>query len=401
MNALELKSLKRTTFLGVLVAMFLYSTLCTVSITVVQAKSLTAIFTTDAFTGSWEVFSKFNFLGKIMNFIISAFSLLGLFMIAYQRLVTLLYLSGRTLFDRVHEIKSAGKGQKFLGLPAIFQSTIMNSQYGTGADSIISFLLSLLPDVKEASDYGGDNKQYNLEDTDSVTQYVLKVSLPTIMTIFFFTIGFSGTYFQIYGNVVEGMATVADSFVDTKLSKYVDRLINKGAAYQFAYADDGTKIGSLRQSIAEDIYTKVIRNIEDPNSDATLLIGQKVDEIVNQYYTTEAISAALGTVNESGSEKLKWDGSEATASNVQYSVSVNARSEAYPSEVAGAPFSLGDLSCGFPMGGQYSNANGMGYVHVVFNKKSNSVEHNYFQTPDEKNNGNGKGKDASDPEKVK
>ncbi len=131
----------------------------------------------------------------------------------------------------VHEIKSSGKGQKFLGLPAIFQSTIMNSQYGTGADSIVSFYCPFLPDVKEASDYSEGNRQYNLEDTDSVTQYILKVSIPTIMIIFFFTIGFSGDILPDLWEYRGGcMATVADNFVDTKLSKYVDRLINKGAA---------------------------------------------------------------------------------------------------------------------------------------------------------------------------
>lgn len=398
-NNTNFDSLRRNTIVGLLALFAVYSILLNASFTVTHAKSLTEVFTTDAFTGSWEVFSKFNFLGKLMNFIISAFSLLGLFIVAWQRLVTLLYLSGRTLFDRVHEIKSSGKGQKFLGLPAIFQSTIMNSQYGTGADSIVSFLLSLLPDVKEASDYSEGNRQYNLEDTDSVTQYILKVSIPTIMIIFFFTIGFSGTYFQIYGNIVEGMATVADNFVDTKLSKYVDRLINKGAAYKFAYADDGSNIGKMRQSIASDIYTKVLKNIENPNSDATLLIGQQVDSIVEQHYTAEAISVALGSVNDSNESKLKWDGSDETAKNVQYSVTVNARSEPYSGEVAGAPFSLADLSCGFPMSGTYANEGGIGYVHVVFNKKNNAEEHNYFQTPDEKTSG-GRGKDASNPEKA-
>ena len=127
-NKTNFDSLRRNTIVGLLALFAVYSILLNASFTVTHAKSLTEVFTTDAFTGSWEVFSKFNFLGKLMNFIISAFSLLGLFIVAWQRLVTLLYLIGRTLFDRVHEIKSSGKGQKFLGLPAIFQSTIMNSQ---------------------------------------------------------------------------------------------------------------------------------------------------------------------------------------------------------------------------------------------------------------------------------
>ncbi len=72
-------------------------------------------------------------------------------------------------------------------------------------------------------------------------------------------------------------------------------LLTKELLYKFAYADDGSNIGKMRQSIASDIYTKVLKNIENPNSDATLLIGQQVDSIVEQHYTAEAISgSALG-----------------------------------------------------------------------------------------------------------
>lgn len=391
----DLSAKKRELFIcasGLLIS-FLF--MISISFTTVQAKSLTEIFTTDAFTGSWEVFSNFNWLGKIMNFIISAFSLLGLFLVAYQRLVTMLYLSGKPIFERVHEIKTASKGQKVFGLPFMLKATL-NNQYGSGIDSVISFLLSLLPDVKEASDYSDGKRQYNLEDSDSITQYVLKVSIPTIMTIFFFTIGFSGTYFQIYGNIVGAMATVADNFVDTKLSTYMDKLIHKGSAYQFAYDDDGTKVGALRQNIAEDIYTKIIKNIDNPTSDATLMIGQKVDQAVETYFTAEKISAALGAVNSSNESVMKWDGSEATAGNVQYSVTVNARHDSYTGEVEGATLSLTDMACGYDISSSY--ANGEGYIHVVFNKKSNSVEHNYFATPDEKKVSENN-KNLTDPEK--
>ena len=115
--------------------------------------SLTDLFYTSAFSGSWSVFSKFNWLGFLLNFVITAFCLIGLMLVCYQRLVTLLYLSSRSLFDRIHEIKTAGKGGKILGLPGIIKDTISSANHGTGIDAIISFGLSLMPDVYAYSDY--------------------------------------------------------------------------------------------------------------------------------------------------------------------------------------------------------------------------------------------------------
>lgn len=399
---LQTQKLQQSFLISVLVIMLSYTALATVSVTAVQAKSLTEVFTTDAFTGTWEVFSKFNFLGMIMNYIISAFSLFGLFLVAWQRFATLLYLSGRSLFDRIHEIKESAKGTKIFGLEGLLLNPLKDSsKYGTGIDAIMSFFMSLCPDMKAASDYAETGGPYNLTENDSVTTYVLKISIPTIMTIFFFTIGFSGTFFQIYGNVVEAMATATDHFVDTKLSTYVDRLINKGAAYKFAYEDDGSNVGKLRQNIAESMYTQVIKNITNPTSDATLLIGKQIDDIVSSDFTAEAISAALGSVNDNeGGNRLKWDGSEDTATNVQFSVVVNANSQAFSGEVSNAPYNLTTLACGFPIGSSFANDGGIGYVHVIFSKKSNSIEHNYFATPNEKSN-NSSGKNAGNAEQIK
>lgn len=44
-----------------------------------SSHKLTDIFVTDAFSGNWEVFTKMNWLGKIMSWVISAFSLIGIF----------------------------------------------------------------------------------------------------------------------------------------------------------------------------------------------------------------------------------------------------------------------------------------------------------------------------------
>lgn len=367
--------------IGILCSFIIYSMLLIFSSTVAKADSLMDLFTTDAFTGSWEVFSHFQIIGFLMNFAISAFSLIGLFLIVYQRFITLLYLSSRTTFDKIHEIKQSGNGTRFLGFEGIGKN-IFKASNGTGLDAIVSFVLSLLPDVKEYSDYRDGDRPYNLKDSDTAMQYIMKVSLPTVMLLFLFTIGFSGTLFRIYGNVVEAMATAGDTFVNTKLSTYVDKLINKGSAYKFAYEDDGTEIGKLRQRIAESIYTSVIKYIDNPNSDAMLQIGKKVDDTVAAQFTADGIAKVLGNQGD----KAAWSGDDSGAKNIQFTTVVNASTSAYSAGDIAIP--LSSLSCNFEIGGAMANIS-TPTVHVVFSKKSNSVEKDYFATGSNKNNNNG------------
>ena len=367
--------------IGILCSFIIYSMLLIFSSTVAKADSLMDLFTTDAFTGSWEVFSHFQVIGFLMNLAISAFSLIGLFLIVYQRFITLLYLSSRTTFDKIHEIKQSGSGTRFLGFEGIGKN-IFKASNGTGLDAIVSFVLSLLPDVKEYSDYRDGDRPYNLKDSDTAMQYIMKVSLPTVMLLFLFTIGFSGTLFRIYGNVVEAMATAGDAFVNTKLTTYVDKLINKGSAYKFAYEDDGTEIGKLRQRIAESIYTSVIKYIDNPNSDAMLQIGDEVNQVVHDQFTASTIAKALGNQGN----QAAWNGDDSGAKNIQFTTVVNGTPTPYTTEVAA--LSLNELSCGFSIGGAMSNVNNP-TVHVVFSKKSNSIEKDYFATDSNKNNNNG------------
>lgn len=351
---------------------------------------LTDVFKTDAFTGSWEVFSKFNWLGKCMNFIISAFSLIGLFLVCYQRFVTMLYLSSRSIFDTVHELKQAGRGQKMLGLFGLFQDNIIRTSNGVGIDGIVSFLLSLLPDVKEYSDFSDKRRQYNINDDDTVTTYMLKIAFPTIMTIFFFTIGFSGTLFQGYATVVSGMAVAADQFVNSNLDDYVTKMINSGSAYQFGFSDDGSNVGKLKQKMAKDTYAKVLKYVSDPTTTAKQAIGTNVDKFIRDNFTSEKISSTLG--NDSAGNK-KWDSKidgDEGAKNIMYTVTVNGNREKYSdSDVVK---SLAELGSGYTMSSPWGKDS---YVHITLQKKANSIEHNYFNVKSNNGNKNNVNKDGA------
>lgn len=345
---------------------------------VLHEHDLTDLFYTQAFSGAWEVFSKFNWLGWLMQFIISAFCLLGLFLTAYQLLVTMLYLSSRTTFDRIHELKSVGKGGKILGLGNLLKDNIITANNGTGLDGIVSFLLSLLPDVKAYSDYGEERRCYNLQDDDTITTYMLKKALPTLMIIFFFSIGFNGTLFRAYGMVVDAMAVGADEVVSKDLESLVVKYMNSGSGYKFNYDADNTEFGKFKQRVATSMYSKILSKCDDLSTDSKYTIGANVDTVLNKYLTAP----------EEGSNKLgnlvitDFNGTDRDVSNLQYEVFINA-TKAYSNNTAELWGSDGGKSLadfGLEAG---TDDTAELYVHVYITKKANSTTTDYFRIEDD------------------
>lgn len=383
--------------------------------------NLLDLFTTDAFSGNWEVFTKMNWIGKAMSWVISAFSLIGLFTVGMRVMLTMLYLSGKNFWDNVDEIKSAGKNQSMFGIKELFNSAY-NAKYGTGLDAVISFIFSLFPNIKNYSEYSADAKhKYNYSDSDTMTTYLLKSAIPNIMIIFAFTMGFNGTLWQAYGTVVEAMGIVAQNFVDTNLGNLVDRAMNTGSSYQFAYNADGTKYGDFKQSVVKKVYTTLLKNTTDLSSDVKMTVGKAIDNYLSEPIDEMSAVAALQYKDAYGNTvmrytasdgkyhyaevskvKYKWsngfsiDGlkkigtseptaanpsgsgdsvfklseaagsiSDAQARNLVYSVVVN-RSKEYDNALS-VPASL----FGFSENDGY-------YVHIFITKKVNSDEHNYM-----------------------
>lgn len=242
---------------------------------------LTELFETTAFAGSWEVFSKFNWLGNALNFLISAFCLFGLVLVVVRFTLTILYKSNENIFDRVYELKQTGKGSSFAGVPSMFKE-VMSGNYGTGLDVILGFGLSLCPNVKQYSDYNPEKMAFNLKEDDTVTTYVLKMSLPTIMTIFFFSLGFNGTLWKAYGNVVDAMATAAENACDVKLAQIVDNAMNSDLYYQFHFKD-GTNTGDFLQKLASNAYTRLmIKTVTDQDPSVYKQMGSALETAITK-----------------------------------------------------------------------------------------------------------------------
>lgn len=382
------------------------------------AAGLTDLFDTYAFRGSWEIFSKMNWVGKIMSGTISAFSLLGLFTVGMRLMFTLLYLSGRTLWDNVDEVKSGSKGM--MGPLGTFKENFKGGNQA-GLDSIVQFGLSLLPNIKYYSEYSDKNDLKNLNEEDSVTSYLLKSALPYIAVITAFTMGFNGTLWQAYGTVVSGISKVAENFVSTRLDVIVDDLLKTGKNYSFGFAADGTEYGDFKQSIAKSIYSNVCAKSSSSLDTATKnVIGSNTEAFVNNYIDYYAYTA-LGYVTPSGNkfkdgkeykyttgstnndvpidasklasdyQNKQWNSASYTAfkeavaanplddqdaSNLEYSVVINTT----PS------YSNAQTIPASELGLQNAKNNDMYYIHLFVKKKQNSDDTNYFEIIKEQDN---------------
>ena len=349
---------------------------------------LTDLFSTEAFSGSWEVFSKFNWLGWLMQFIISAFCLIGLVLVCYQRVITMLYLSAKNTFDRIDELKTSVGDRRFLGLGGMFKDNFFESKNGIGLDAFVNFLLTLMPNVKAYSDYAPDKHyQYNLNEDDTITTYMLKVAIPTIMVVFFFSIGFNGTLFKAYGNVVDALATVADDFVESDLSGQVQRWVNSGTGYQFAY-ENGTAFGEFKQNLAEDCYAKLLRKSASLTTTAKQDIGAKVAAYVDKVCGT---TGDASTITAAGFKESYENLGDDAWKNLNYTIAINSTqkfSTAY-GHTAGEGLEVTASNLGLSGGKTTGSGAKTMYLHVIIQKKANSNETDYFKVKDG-NTGGGK-----------
>ena len=236
-----------------------------------EIRALTDLFETRTFRGSTDALQNFEFMGRIMHYVISAFSFIGLCLVIYQRFITLLYLSSRNLFDTVYDIKTTRMKGAALGYAGLFNDLFVrgeNSSGGSGGgglDVLITFGYSLLPNVRAYCDYAPEAVSKNkLDENDNVTQYMLKTAIPTIMLIFFLTIGFSGTLMRAYGVVVDGMAAAADHLVRQNLTTWVQRSLGGMGGHSFTLNSPGTEASMYAQRVAEDMYSRILGMMTGP-----------------------------------------------------------------------------------------------------------------------------------------
>ena len=359
--------------------------------TPIHAESLTDLFRMRAFQGSMETISKLNWAGALMSGIISIFSFVGLCMLVFRIMTTIMYLSGRNVFDQIHDIKSSSKGAAF-GLPELWKG-VYQSNHGSGLDAFISLFLGLLPDVKMYSDYNDDRRNPQLDGDESITQYILKTAIPNVMMIFFLSIGFSGTLWQMFGTVVDAMTVAADKVANTNLTQNVNRLLNTDSYYKFGFGDDGTNWGKLKENMAKSIYNKVLSKSDSSiDGNTSLALGATIGEFFGDNGDLNAKGISYICVGE---ETLAADDME--GKNIEYSVVVNSvagksdkikNSHEYVipfkelySGISGKKDTHAVTQSASDKATEKQNVSNTAtdlYVHIYMYRKESAIKHNYF-----------------------
>lgn len=324
-----------------------------------EGDSLTTLFQTRVFRGSWEFLTQFGWIAGIMNWIISIFSFIGMGLIMLSRMTSILYLTNRSLFDQVYEIKNNGRGQGFFGLKSAFQDTF-NAKYDTGADAFVSFFLALLPNIKRYSDYNPERPNSAIDENDNALNYMLKLFPSTVLTMLLLAMGYGGQLGKAYGMVTDGMMVVADEFVAFRLDEFIQDTINIGENYKFTLNNSGTEEGKVKQSIANGVYRAIISKFP-LDSTAKQSVGRQVEQFVQS-------SINAGSLQPYVSDSIDLN-SDAGWKAIKTEVTMNSNPTA---EGAVATFDLSSVG--------YSGSSPL-YVHI-FARQSGNAGQNWFEKVD-------------------
>lgn len=295
-----------------------------------SADNFTDIFYTNSFRGAFSWFKKLDWIGMLVQMVISVFSLFGVALLVIRIMTSMLYLSSKGMWEEVHDLKSSGgeSEKDFLGLFGMAKSWAKGKS-GTGFDAIIGAVLMLLPDVKKYSDFGEKSKGDFSEDI-TISQYMLKIALPTVMTVFFFAMGFNGTLFQALAVTVDAMGTVADKVVSVNYSAFIDDITTASSNYEFTLDADGTNLGKLKQSIAKDVYKLAVRQIPNADTQQLYSIGSRIETWVNDSVTYDVIAG--GRLDPRVKEALGASGDDAGRDQYAAFVGYNPRVSGIQSE---------------------------------------------------------------------
>lgn len=357
-----------------MIAIFILAACC---VSVGRADNFTDIFYTNSFRGAFSWVKKLDWVGMLVQMVISCFSLFGVALLTIRIMTSMLYLSAKGMWEEVHDLKSAGgeSEKDFLGLFGMAKSWAKGKS-GTGLDAVVGAVLMILPDVKKYSDFG-EKAGGDFSDDMSISQYMLKIALPTIMTVFFFAMGFNGTLFQALAVTVDAMGTVADRAVSVNYSGFVDDLINSGTGYQFVFAAEGTGEGKLKQQIAKDVYGRCVSQIKGANPQQLYALGQNVENWVSETGLTQGIENSK-QISEKVRGGLDGDSRDQYMSMLGFDIVINGSAEAE-----------GCATLKLDTSEAFSNVEGLldaagqreQYLHLYI-KQSRDSANNYFNTDD-------------------
>lgn len=273
--------------------------------------SLLKIYNTNMMRGTWKWIEKFSFFGKANNVVVSFIGLASNCALLFRQSVTIMYLSQRAFWDRVHDVHGS-KGQG-----------------GFGIDAILERLMAIIPDLKEWSDWN-TRSGVKLSDDDDVWTFVIKSAPSSVGLLLVSTMAYNGTLGRVWANCADGLGTVFEVFTTINLGDKIQNVITKQQGYAFTY-EDGSYLGKFKQKLAKAIYTKVSSEAQLHDTVQFNKLGEDIETWIeanisetNTYgLDFEYTESEFDSKSEDGYNYLVRDKNEIAYESYKISVSVN------------------------------------------------------------------------------
>lgn len=276
-------------------------------------KPLTALFKTEAFRGSWKVFEKYNWLGQILNWIISSVCFISLFCIVLSLVITLSYFALRPFWDTVHEIKKENVGggngwTDVLGIGNYVKGSLFSTKT-SGLDSLVNLFYIFVPDVYAKSEMNEENRDPSLKSEDTVVTWLVKTGWKKVFIMLILSMGFNGTLMQCFGMVVDGLGVFGDRVASYRMDTLVNNILDSGDNYHFTLGDTGVSADVVKGNIAKECYKLVLGTVGADNQTSVMkqTIGKNIESRIRSEITKERMNEMLIKNGQSSDFKLSED----------------------------------------------------------------------------------------------
>lgn len=337
-----------------------------------KADNFTDVFSQPGFRGSFNWIQKLDWVGGIVQAVISCFALIGTALIIIRIMTSLLYLSARGLWEEVHDNKETGESQFYdFGLVSMAKSWA-KGKAGTGLDAIIGAILILLPDVKKYSDFGEKSHNDFGEDI-TMSGYVLKILLPTVLSIFFLAMAFNGTLMKGVATSVDLLGAFADKVVSQNYVGFAEDVANS-LSYQFTTKGDSTARGKFMYGMQMDVFGKLVAQIENPSQQQLEALGKKVEEVItadklagDENHLSQFAEPVKSGIKNSASDSVLDASSDRFWNYIKYDIIING-SQGNDSHYS---IAIDDI---IPVGGDLASVNpdettNKRYIHIYLEPK--------------------------------
>lgn len=336
---------------------------------------LSDIVDTEAFQGSARWLDKFNFIGGILNFIITAVCFIGLVTVVFQMLLTVLYFGNRSFWDNTHDIKTQNAGSQLFGkatpfgLGGYLKEFVMPTKT-SGLDSIFALIYIVIPDIKEYSEMGS-NRDSKLNDDDSITTWLLKTSGKKIILLLLLSMGWNGSLMKCYMMIVDGLGVAANRVASYNSEALVNNILNAGDNFDFTLGSSGKGADVVQGEVASKMYKAVLAELGDENQsrDIKQTVGKNIESIVASQMNAESIRQSLvaGGYIEESYELTDGDWKSVKASIVSSSSS--------NTDMGRISVDMNNIVGSYK--GSYLNKTM--YMNIQFSLKTKAPVHNYLE----------------------